>query len=155
MKAADKKQNRLKDDSLFGLLSSYKSNNTFIRMMISEKQDSIIVQISDNPAKWLDLGVEKPSDYKSIRRLEIGTHKISLKYLCPEHLVKALGPTLGINLPIDRIEINNNLAGGGCLVLKTSLKYKGRVLQGIKKLLGMNPQKKYEILEKNLSENQE
>lgn len=152
MKAALKKAKGPGDDSLFGLLSSYKSNNTYIKILVSDKEKSIIVLLTDNPKKWNVLLREKYKEFVELRRLEIKAPKLSLKYINPLHLVMNLGPTLGIRIPDEKSIVTNRIDDEGYYIFETSIKYKLKVLQGIKKILNFSPQKRYEILEKCIAE---
>ena len=59
MRRAVKKLNRIKDDSLYGLLSSYKSNCTYVQILVSEADDSVVAQITDNPKNFQAITSEK------------------------------------------------------------------------------------------------
>jgi hypothetical protein len=83
-----------------------------------------------------------------MRRLEIKADKLSLKYLTPKHIVTILGETLGIKVPADKTHFINSIANEGYYVLELPLRYKQRALMGVRRILNLSPQKKYEILEK-------
>ncbi len=144
---------RTEDESLFGLLSSYKSFNTYVSIHLSEKDDLVVLFVTDNPRRWSLMTDEKYRNFKPLRRLSIGVTKLSVKYLLPEHLVKYMGPMLGMKLPSNKVAIVNNLDKDGYFMLETSLKFMPEVVQGIKRIISMPPQKKYEIIEKCLVEN--
>ena len=144
-----------KDDSLFGLLLSYKHNYTYVRVFINEADTSVAVVLTGNPKSWDYLPPEISVLYRSMKRLEINTDKMFIKYILPEHLIKTAGVSAGINLSADKIEVENRLDDKGYYLIKTSTRYLNRVLNGVKKLLNLSPQKKYEILEKCISEEQE
>jgi hypothetical protein len=152
MKPAASKQKN--DDSLFGLLAAYKTYVTYLRLLISEKEKKIVVQMTENPGNWLKNTDEKYKNFRVLRRLEIGAAKLSIKYLLPEHILKIIGITLGIDMPVNSIVINNNIDQNGILTLEASIKYKTKILHAMNRLLKISPQKKYEILEKCLSESQ-
>jgi hypothetical protein len=78
-----------------------------------------------------------------------------IKYILPEHLIKVSGVSAGINLPADRIDVDNRLEDRGYYLLISSTRHLSKVLSGVKKLLNLSPQKKYEILEKCITEEQE
>lgn len=155
MKRASKHITRAKDDTLYGLLSSYKANHTYMRVLESTADEAIVVQLTDNPGNFNRSQREKLKTYRMLRRLEIGIAKMSLKYLTPECLVSMLGPMLEINVPYEKAVIDDGLQKDGIYTIETSLRYKTKILQGVKKLLGMSPQKRYELLEKYVSGNQE
>lgn len=155
MKGSTGKKREKKDDSLFGLLSAYKSQVTFLRVLESDSENKVVLQLSDNPGKWPSLNEGKWESYYQLRRLELDIDKLSTKYVFPEHLVKILGPLLGIRVPAENVGIENNIINGGVLSLHFPRKYKKKVLQGVKKLVTMTPQKKYEILEKCIMDTQE
>ena len=77
-----------KDDSLFGLLSLYKAYNTYIKILVSEEEDKVVVILTDNPKNWENIDAEKYKDYRMLRRLEVGVEKMFLKYLYPIHIIK-------------------------------------------------------------------
>ncbi len=155
MKHAAKKMSRIKDDSLYGLLSSYKSNCTYVQILVSEADDSVVAQLTDNPKNFQAIPPEKFRNYRILRRLEIGTPRIFLKYLVPKNLEAVMGPMLELNIPADKVIITDSFKKDGIYSIETTLKYKLKIIQGIRKILNMNPQKKYEILEKYLSVDQE
>ncbi len=155
MKHASKHIARVKDDTLFGLLSSYKSSHTYVRILESVTDDSIILQLTDNPGNFNRAQQEKFKAYRILRRLEIGIPKMSLKYLTPTCIVSELGPMVEINIPYEKAVVVDGLHKDGVYTIETSLKYKTKILQGVKKLLGMSPQKRYELLEKYLTGYQE
>ena len=144
-----------KDDSLFGLLLSYKHYNTYVRVFVNNVDASVAVVLTGNRKSWTNLPPEMKEAYISMKRLEIGAEKMFIKYILPEHLIKTAGVSAGINLPADKIEVNNMLDLQGYYLIKTSTRYLNRVLSGVKKLLNLTSQKKYEILEKCISEEQE
>ncbi len=143
------KENIRRDDSLFGLLSLYKSYNTYFRILENDDRDEVAVIIVSNPKIWRDISEGDLENFKDIRRLRLGVTKMSLKYLLPEHLIGVLGPMAGIKIPANKADIINSLENKGYYIIRTSKKYMSRVLSGMKKLINLSPQKKYEILEKS------
>ncbi len=141
------------DENLFGLLSPYKLYNTYLSLFISEKDDTFILFLTDNPRKWSVMSDEKYQNFRQVKRLAIGVSKLSIKYLMPEHLIKSIGPMMGIKLPPNKVAIVNNIDDDGYFILQAPMKYYPEIIQNIKRLINMSPQKKYEILEKCLSEN--
>jgi hypothetical protein len=85
----------------------------------------------------------------------MGVDKLSVKYLNPRYLVKNMGVLLNIKLAPEKVTIINQLEENGYFIFDTSLQYKKKVLQAVHKILTMSPQKKYEIIEKCIAENQE
>jgi hypothetical protein len=151
MGISSRKINGIRDDSLYGLLSSYKSNSTYIRVLVSDEKNSIAMLLADNPKKFFAVPAEKFKSYRPLRRLEIGVAKVSLKYVTPENLLAVMGPLMGINIPQEKVDVTHMLQMDGYYIIETSLKFKMRILQGVKKLLNMSPQKRYELLEKSFS----
>jgi len=148
-----KKETRgMEDESLFGLLSSHKANNIYFRILTSEKEDSIVVQIADNPKKWSLIPKNKYQNHCQLKRLHIGTSKLSVKYLAPEHLIKQLGPTLNTKIPSEKYTVYNTIEHNGLFILETTLIFMPEILQNIKKIINLSPQKKYQLLEKCLAE---
>jgi hypothetical protein len=141
------------DETLFGLLSPYKLYNTYLSLFTSEKEDAALLFITDNPKRWTILADEKYKNYKTVRRLVLGVSRLSIKYLLPEHLIKSSGPILGMKLPPNKVTIVNNIDNDGYFILQTPLRYLPEIVQNIRKIINMSPQKKYEILEKCLAEN--
>lgn len=150
-----KSDNIAKDDSLFGLLSSYKRFNTYVKVLIDEEKGETAVVLTANPKSWDNLSPEYYSTYRIMKRLELGVDKLSIKYILPQHLVKTMGPAAGISLSADKYEFDNSLAEKGYYVIKVPQKYFAKVLSGIKKMINLSPQKKYEILEKSMFNEQE
>ncbi|MBN1531916.1 MAG: hypothetical protein JXA20_04580 [Spirochaetes bacterium] len=155
MKEHEKNERKTHDDSLFGLLSLYKANNTYVKVMVSDKKKSVAVLISENPKNWQTLMADQMKEYTDLRRLDIKTDRLSLKYLSPVHLVAILGPALGIKVPVEAITITDRLKQEGYYLLETSLRYKHKVLMAVRKVLTLSPQKRYEILEKCLAGSEE
>jgi triacylglycerol esterase/lipase EstA (alpha/beta hydrolase family) len=144
--------NRTEDDSLFGLLSSYKIFNTYFKLLTSPDKDRIVLIAADNPKNWDGIISERYKNHVPVRRLEIGTNRLFIKYLSPQHLILYFGSILGSKLPTNKVTIINNLDNDGYFILETSVKYKHLIFQSIKKLISLSPQKKYEILEKYIAE---
>ncbi len=155
MKPGIKKELEKKDDSLYGLLSLYKQYNTYVRVFVSEENDSVSVWLADNPSRWSSVSQEEYKPYHELRRLEIGVAKLSTKYVSPSHILKVKGPFLGVRIPADRLRIYNRLEDEGYYIIETSVKYKAKLLQSIKRILNLSPSKKYEILEKCVADDQE
>ncbi len=155
MRASETKDQNQREDNLFGLLSSYKIFITYFRILVSSEENRISVQVTDNPKNWVNIDAKKYISYSQLRRLEIGIDSLSVKYVSPLHLLKIIGPLMGLKIPGDRVVIYNELLTKGFFIIETSLKYKNSVIQGIRKLINLPPQKKYEILEKCLMEHQE
>ena len=151
MKAKLKEKVVNKDDTLFGLLLPYKHNNTYIRVLINENDGEIIVSLTANPKFWNNITPEINSSFRIMKRLELNTEKMFLKYILPGQLIKAAGATAGINLAMDKVKIENLLTEKGYYLIKTSTRYLNRVLVSVKKLLNLSPSKKFEIIEKCIS----
>lgn len=150
----DKKDNKnTVDDTLFGLLSVYKAYNTYFRILVSEEIDSLIILLTDNPGKWGLIHVENHDKYRILKRSDIGTNKLLVKYLAPEHIINQIGPTLGIKLPPENVKITDNIKNEGYFILETGFEFITEVKQNIKKIIELPPKKKYEILEKSLLHN--
>lgn len=145
-------QSKTEDDSLFGLLSSYKIFNTYFKLLTSPENDRIVLIAAENPKNWSEISKERYKDYVPVRRLEIGINRLFIKYLTPQHLILYFGSILGSKLPTNKVIIINNLDNDGYFILETSAKYKQLIYQSIKKLINLSPQKKYEILEKYIAE---
>ena len=137
-----KNEHITRDDSLFGLLLSYKHYNTYVRVFVNEAEASVAVVLTGNPKFWANLPAEITEIYTSMKRLEIGADKMFIKYILPEHLIKTAGVSAGINLPGDKIEVKNMLDIQGYYLITTSTRYLNRVLSGVKKLLNLSSQKK-------------
>jgi hypothetical protein len=154
MKKKLKKRLLNKDDTLFGLLLPYKQNNTYIKVLINEDEGDIIVSLTENPKFWNNLSSEITSSFRSMKRLEINTEKMFIKYILPEQLIKTAGAAAGINLSMDKIKTENLLNEKGYYLIKTSTRYLNKVLSSIKKLLSLSSSKKFEIIEKCMSNDQ-
>ena len=143
---------RSEDDSLFGLLSSYKRNVTYFRILVSEMEGSVVLQLTDNPRNWMNIAGEKYTSFREMKRLEMGITKLSVKYLSPEHIIKFLGPLLGMKLPSKKVTIVNNLGKDSYFILEAPIDSLQLVLQSVKRLINLSPQKKYEIIEKCITD---
>ena len=155
MKTGNIKKKLKMDEDLFGLLSPYKSDITYVKILVSEEDKIISVHLTDNPKNWMYVDKEKYEKYIELKRLEIGTHKLSVKYIKPLHLINIWGEQLNFKIPSNRITVNNKIDEYGYFILETSLKYKKKILLGINKIISLKPQKKYEFIEKYLAEIQE
>ena len=147
----EKQNKKTEDDSLFGLLSSYKSCNTYFRILVNDKDERIVVQITDNPKKWMLIDENRYKDYRVLKRSDIGTLKLSVKYLSPIHLIDQIGPMLGIKLPEENVLTINQIDNEGYFILETKIEFMPEIIQSINKIINFSPQKKYEILEKSLA----
>lgn len=148
-----KDERKIEDDSLYGLLSSYKALITYFKVLVSDEDKKVVIQITDNPKNFLRIPKEKYDQYREMRRLDIGINKLSVKYLSPEHLLQYFGPVLGMKINSKKVTIINNLEKGGYFILEMALQSLPMVIQNVKKIITLTPQKKYEILEKCLAEN--
>ena len=135
------------DETFFGLLQAYKSNATYIRVLESDQNDCISVQISDNPGKWKNIPDEKYKSFRILRRMEIGAAKLFIKFLTPSQLIEIRGPLLGMRIPVKECSIFANVSGENIHIIETSLHNKGRILSGVRTLLTLSPNKKLEIIE--------
>jgi hypothetical protein len=151
MKFAGKIKSK-KDEYLFGLLSSHKMNNTYLKVLVSEDEKKISLLVTGNPGNWKNIPEEKYKNYRAVRRLEIGYPKLSVKFVSPEQLVRTMGPMLNIKVPVEKVVVSDMLESGGYLSIDFPERYKKKVIAGVNKILGLSPQKKYEIIEKSLAE---
>lgn len=149
------KGNIRKDDSLFGLLSLYKSYNTYFRVLENPELEEVLIIIVSNPKNWENISEGDIENFTDIRRLKLGVNKMSLKYLLPEHLIAVLGYFLGMKIPVSNMDTINSLESKGYYIVRTSKKYMPRVISGLKKIINLTPQKKYEILEKSFVKDQD
>jgi len=143
------------DDTLFGLLSAYKSYNTYIRILVAEEKKRILVQLTSNPKYWLTLKKDDYEGYRKLRRLEIGVNTLFIKYIEPQHIIKGKGEMLGIKIPLNSVIVRDMLKEKKMFEIELPLRYSLRVFEAIKKIIKLKPQKKYELLEKYFLENQE
>ncbi len=150
MKKKGKSDNAPKDDSLFGLLLSYKQFNTYVRVLVDDDRAMAAVVLTSNPKFWQNLPSEVYSTYHTIKRLDLGVDKLFVKYILPQHLVKTLGPSAGINLSSDKYELDDSLSEKGYYAIRIPQKHMTKLLSGVKKMINLSPQKKYEILEKSM-----
>jgi hypothetical protein len=155
LRATKKKEPVNRDDSLFGLLASYKQFITYFRLLINEKAELISVQMTANPKNWNAIDAELFAEYRPMRRLELGCSKLSVKYLPPEIIIRVMGPMLGIKVPSEKASVENRLDDKGYFLLEIPVKYKDNIIEGISRILSFTPQKKYELLEKSLTISQE
>lgn len=149
------KGNIRKDDSLFGLLSLYKSYNSYFRVLENDVTDEVMVIVVSNPGNWGNISETDIENFTDIRRIKLGVNKMSLKYLLPEHLISVLGPFIGIKIPVSKMDIINSMENRGYYIVRTSRRYMPRIISGLKKIINLTPQKKYEILEKSFVKEQD
>jgi hypothetical protein len=140
-----------KDDTLFGLLSSYKAHNTYFRILISEVGNNLILQITSNPKKWQKSVEDTTKEYRLLKRSEIGIEKLFIKYLSPENLIDQFGPMFGLKLHEGEFKITNNLDSDGVYSIELKLQYLPDIISTIEKIIDLTPEKKYELIEKYLS----
>lgn len=152
--AKNKKETAFRDDSLFGLLLSYKSYNTYLRLLMNDEKSEMAVIITGNPASWKNIPADKLEGFRPLKRLEIGTHKLFTKYILPEHLIRVYGPCAGINITSDKMQIENKLKEGGYYMIITSAKQGPKIYSWVKKIVNLSPQRKYEIHEICIAEGQ-
>ncbi len=157
MKVSTKKGIVEKDDTLYGLLLPYKVNNTYFKILECEVDGKVVLQIASNPAYWNDIKDDSYEKYKILRRLDVDYFKLSVKFINPLHIITVLGPLLGIKVLPGEFEIVNNLdkQARGYYIVEFHSKHRLKVLQKIKKILKLTPQKKYEMLEKYMTLKQE
>jgi hypothetical protein len=84
MSSRKKKEYVKKDDSLFGLLASYKANNTYVSVLSDEESQTIAVVLSRSPVIWSKMEDSEYKGYRQMRRLELGVDKLFVKYILPE-----------------------------------------------------------------------
>lgn len=144
------KKKESEDDSLFGLLASYKNLYSYIQVLESQ-EDIIAIIIARNPSSFDELIKTKYQQYKPVRRIKMGVSRLFIKYISPEYIIKFYGPLLGLKIPENKVHIINNLENG-YFILEVPAHYKEQVVQCIKRIITLTPQKKYEIIEKSLAE---
>ncbi len=144
------KKKESEDDSLFGLLTSYKNLYSYI-LVLESQEGSIAVIIAKNPSSFDELIKTKYQQYKPVRRIKMGVSRLFVKYISPEYIIKFYGPLLGLKIPENKVHIVNNLENG-YFILEVPSHYKEQVTQCIKRISGLSPQKKYEIIEKSLAD---
>jgi len=144
------KKKESEDDSLFGLLASYKNLYSYLQVLESQ-EGTIAVIIAKNPSSFDELIKTKYQQYKPLRRIKMGVSRLFVKYISPEYIIKFYGPLLGLKIPENKVHIINNLENG-YFILEIPNHYKEQVIQCIKRIITLTPQKKYEIIEKSLAE---
>ncbi len=151
----NKKEPLPKDDSLFGLLSLYKSYNTYLRILVDEEESELAVVITRNPGFWKNIPTGQFGKFRQVKRLDIGTDRLFVKYILPEQLIKVYGPAAGMKIASDKISVENMLNDNGLYIIKTSAKNSQKVFSWVKKTVNLSPQRKYEIHEICIAEKQE
>ena len=136
-------------------MSSYKANNTYISVLSDDESQTLAIVLSRSPVNWSMIEDSEYSGYRQMRRLELGVDRLFVKYLLPEQLIKISGPSAGIAIPVSRIEIEDRLEDRGYYIIKTGTRYIARVITRVKRIINMKPQKKYEILEKCIADEQD
>jgi hypothetical protein len=154
MKFSSKKPVEKKpDDSLFGLLAAYKANNTYFRILINEEKKVVLLSITDNP-KYFPVvsGNETYEGFRLMKRSEMSLIKHSVKYLSPMHIIAFYGDSLGLKITSRTGKITNDLDNAKRIYhLEAKLSQCPNIVQAVKKIIHLTPQKKYEIIEKYLA----
>ena len=153
--AKNKKELVPKDDSLFGLLSLYKSYNTYLRVLADDEKSELAVIITSNPGFWRNIPFDQLGSFRQVKRLVIGSDRLFVKYIIPEQLIKVYGPAAGMKIAADRLIIENMLQDKGLYIIRTSSKNSQKVFSWVKKTVNLSPQRKYEIHEICIAEKQE
>lgn len=154
MKIATKKiKERDPDDSLFGLLTAYKANSTYVRVLLNEETKKIVFQMTDNPRFFPSTEGEAWEDFRQIKRSEMNVNRLFIKYLSPEHVIEFAGPNLGLKLTPRTGRIQNLLSdkSARCFQLEIPQRLLPSLVLSIRRLVSLTPQKKYEIIEKYLA----
>ena len=154
MKIATKKiKERDPDDSLFGLLTAYKVNATYVRVLINEKTKKIVFQMTANPRFFPAMNGEEWEDYRQVKRSEMNINRLFIKYLSPEHVVDFAGPNLGLKLTPRTGKIRNLLGEKGSRYFQLEMPQRmlSSLVLAIRRFTSLTPQKKYEIIEKYLA----
>lgn len=154
MKIATKKiKERDPDDSLFGLLTAYKANATYVRILINEKGKRTVLQLTDNPRFFPPLNSDEWKLFRQIKRSEMNVNRLFIKYLSPEHIVDFAGQNLGLKLTPRTGKILNRLQekDNHYFQLEMPQRMLSSLVMAIRKLISLTPQKKYEIIEKYLA----
>ncbi|MCX8123152.1 MAG: hypothetical protein N3F66_03200 [Spirochaetes bacterium] len=144
------KKKESEDDSLFGLLASYKNLYSYF-LVLELPQDLIVIIIAKNPSSFDELIKSKYQQFQPVRRIKMGVSRLFIKYISPEYIIKFYGPSLGLKIPENKVTVINNLENG-YFILEVPYQYKEQVIQCIKRIITLTPQKKYEIIEKSLAE---
>ena len=148
MKPLKKKGLERKDDSLYGLLSLYKSNTTYFKVTLSEQDEIISLWMTDNPGRWTVVNDPRYMHHRELRRLEIGVSRLSIKYLHPEQILRGRGPLLGIRLTSEKTAVMDTYRKAGVYIIETSSRHQKKLMQGLIALINISPSKKLEIIEK-------
>jgi hypothetical protein len=151
--SAQKTREKDQDDSLFGLLSAYKSFNTYIRILVNDEKKQVIFQMTDNPRHF-----QKPDEpegsgsFRILKRSEMNITKLSIKYLAPSHILDFLGDSMGLRLTQRSIKVVNQLNGSErCYRLEVRVSQLQGLIQSVRKIVTLTPPKKYEIIEKYIA----
>jgi hypothetical protein len=139
------------DDPLFGLLTPYKAFNTYVRILLSEDEKLMVLQITSNPRFWYKERETRYKAYTVLSRLDSESMRLFIKYVQPEHIIQVLGTELGLKLPEGTIIINDELEEHGIYSLEISARFRKKIIAGVHKLVKLSSRKKYEILEKSHS----
>lgn len=140
------------NENLSGLLSSYKKYNCYLRIMYNEELKRVSLQMTENPKYWKNIPEEKYSDYTRMKRVKLQVRTLSVKYIAPEHIVNYLGPTLGIDMALRNVDINDYLESEEkYFAIDTPQKYLSEMIVTLKKIINLTPQLKYEMIVKYFS----
>jgi hypothetical protein len=141
------------DDSLFGLLTAYKANSSYVRVLLNDKSKKIIFQMTDNPRFFPSLDSVELEDFRLITRSEMNVNRLFIKYLSPLHIIQFAGENINVKLTPKSVKITNRLLEkeGKYFQIEIPQRYLSSLVLSIRKLVTLTPQKKYEIIEKYLA----
>lgn len=140
------KTKRSIDENLIRRLQAHKAGVTYIRLLENLEDDCISVQMTDNPANWKKLDGERYSGFKALKRSEIGTAKLSVKFLTPNQIIDSKGRLLGARIPAKECAVVLSTPEINVFILETSLHYKEKILKAVQSIFNMSPYKKIEII---------
>ncbi|HRX15332.1 MAG TPA: hypothetical protein P5123_03375 [Spirochaetota bacterium] len=141
-------------ESLHDLLTAYKQFNTYFWIMVNREKKTLMFIMASNPRHFRLIPEEETAGFRPMKRVELSVNKMYTAYISPSHLLAAYGPTLGINFPQKTITVQNKLKTPkhNYYLIKAPIRYLPDIIQAVKGILDLEPQIKYEYVEKYLLE---
>lgn len=141
-------------ESLHDLLTAYKQFSTYFWIMVNREEKILMFVMTSNPGYFRLIPEDEKTGFRAMKRVELNVKKMYTAYIAPSHLLAAFGPTLGINFPQKTISVQNklNIPKKSYYLIKAPIRYLPDIIQAVKGILDLEPQIKYEYVEKYLLE---
>lgn len=138
------------NEHLNGLLLRYKDKNTYFKICANKTEKNVRLQLTANPLYWSNIPEEWTKDFLELKRVELDVNKLFTNYIAPEYIVGALGPCLGMKLPLSQTTIFNGLNDeeNNFYLITAPIRFLPDFIQFVKKMVNLPPQIKLQMVEK-------